>query len=332
MYAAMASAPLGDDVLGDDPTVHELEAEAAKVMGKEAAVFVPSGSMGNQIALAVHCRPGDAAIFEEEAHMVYYEAGAPGAIAGVVVRSVPTANGIMETAEIEKRVLKKTMHTPGTTLLCVENTHNRAGGAVVPLNLMREYRDLADRHDMKVHLDGARVFNAAVALGVPVAEVVRHADSVSFCLSKALGSPVGSVLCGTEDFILAARHKRKQLGGGMRQAGVLAACGLVSLRSIVPLIPKDHARAKDLAAKLQGIEGASVELGSVVTNFVMVHTALPAQQWLPLLKQHGVMAMAPAPNRIRLVLHHQVDDGGVGRTAEAFQKASAALGSHALSA
>lgn len=320
MYEAMLKAPLGDDVLGDDPTVHELESLAASTMGKEAALFVPSGSMGNQVALATHCRPGDAAIFEEEAHMVYYEAGAPGAIAGVVTRLVPSHRGVMDPKDVEKRIMRRSVHTPGTVLLCLENTHNRAGGTVIPLETMGEYRALADDAGMKIHLDGARVFNAAVALDAPVDEVVRHADTVNFCLSKALGSPVGSVLCGPSDFIERARYVRKRLGGGMRQAGILAACGIVSLTQIVHKLPEDHRRARALAQALQSVPGASVDLSLVATNFVMVDTTLPAADWIPLLRDEGVLAMAPSAHRIRLVLHHQIEDEGVAAAAEAFHR------------
>ncbi|RYG18384.1 low specificity L-threonine aldolase, partial [bacterium] len=182
MWEAMQNAALGDDVLGDDPTVIELEELAARMTGKEAALFVPSGTMGNQIALACWCKPGDAILIEEEAHVLYYEVGAPALIAGVVSWTLPSTRGVMDPAYIEKRVLKANLHTPGTTLLCLENTHNRAGGAVIPLETMAAYRSLADRHGIRVHLDGARVFNAAVALGVPVSEITKHVDSVNFCL------------------------------------------------------------------------------------------------------------------------------------------------------
>jgi threonine aldolase len=326
MYAAMRSAPLGDDVLGDDPTVQELEAESAARLGFEAAVFVPSGTMGNQICLATHCRPGDSAIFEEEAHMLFYEAGAPGVIAQVVTRTVPGHGGVMDPEEIERRVLKRSLHTPGSAVLCVENTHNRAGGRVVPLGHMRAYRELCDRHGLKLHLDGARVFNAAVALGVDVREVVAGTDSVNFCLSKGLGSPAGSVVAGSAAFVSEARRWRKRLGGGMRQAGILAACALVSLRSHVGKLAHDHARAKRLAGEIAALPGLRVALDAVETNFVMLETVPPAAAWAEALKDRDVLTMPFGPNRLRCVLHSDVDDAKLDRAIGAFRDVAAALG------
>lgn len=325
MYEAMRSAPLGDDVLGDDPTVHELEKESAERLGFEAAVFVPSGSMGNQICLATHCRPGDAALFEEEAHMLFYEAGAPGVIAQVVTRTVPSEDGVMDPEQIERRILKKSLHTPGTVVLCVENTHNRAGGRVVPLRQMRAYREVCDRHGMKLHLDGARVFNAAVALGVDVREVVAGADSVSFCLSKALGAPVGSVVVGTRPFVEEARQWRKRLGGGMRQAGVLAACGLVALRTGVEALAADHARARRLAEAMAAIPGLEIDPAKIETNFAIPDTVLPASQWAEALRERGVWAMPFGPNRLRCVLHRDVDDAKLDVAIAAFREVAEAL-------
>lgn len=323
MYEAIRQAPLGDDVLGDDPTVQRLESLAAEKVGMEAGMFVPSGSMGNQVALATHTRPGDAAIFEEEAHMLFYEAGAPGVIAQVVMRTVPS-DGVMDPEEVEKRVLARSLHTPGTVVLCVENTHNRKGGAVTPPNVMRQYRELADRHGMKVHLDGARVFNAAVSLGVDVKEITRHVDSVSFCLSKGLGSPVGSVLCGPADYIQAARFWRKRLGGGMRQAGILAACGIVSLTKMIDRLAEDHRRTRAMADALRGVQGLRVP-NAVETNILMVDTALPAADWVAAIRTNDVWALPFAANRIRLVFHYDVDDAGLDRAVSAFKAAAEKL-------
>src|SRR6476659_8606603 len=205
MYQAMRAAPLGDDVYGDDPTVNELEALAAKTLGKEAALFVPSGTMGNQIAVACHTKPGDAIIVEEDAHVIFYELAGPAMHSGVVTWTLPSRLGTMDPAAVEHHILKRDLHKPGTSLLCVENTHNPAGGGVVPLTAMAAYRNVADRHGMKIHLDGARVFHASVALQVPVSDIAKHCDSVCFCLSKGLRSPVGSVLCGSASFIDDAR-------------------------------------------------------------------------------------------------------------------------------
>ena len=317
MWDAMREAALGDDVLGDDPTVRELEALAARTVGKEAALFVPSGTMGNQIALASWCRPGDAILIEEEAHILYYEVGAPALIAGVVSWTLPSQGGVMDPETVERRVLKANLHTPGTTLLCLEDTHNRAGGTVIPLDTLTAYRELSQRHGMRVHLDGARVFNAAVALGVPVAEIARGADSVSFCLSKGLRSPVGSVLCGPAEFIDRARIWRKRLGGGMRQAGLLAACGVVSLTKMVDRLADDHARARRTADALRDLPG--LRPNHPETNMVMVDTDRPAEGVVEELAAHGLLCFPNAPHRIRLVFHADVDDAKTDRAIGAFR-------------
>lgn len=319
MYEAMAAARLGDDVLGDDPTVAELEDLSARMLGKEAAVFVPSGTMGNQIAIASHTEPGDVMIVEEEAHVLYYEVGAPAILNGVLTRTVRSHQGVMDPHDIERAVMKRSLHTPGSALLALENTHNRGGGTIVPLEMMRAYREVADRHGLKVHLDGARVFNASVALGVPVTEIARHCDSISFCLSKGLASPVGSVLVGSHQLIDRARIWRKRLGGGMRQAGLLAACGIVSLTKMVDRLADDHARAKRLATELEGTPGLSVDPSSVHTNMAMLDTDRPAEEWLDALKEHGVWALPPSPHRIRCVFHNDVDDDATTLAIEAIR-------------
>lgn len=320
MLEAMVRAPVGDDVLGDDPTVMRLEELAADMTGKEAAVFVPSGTMGNQIAIASHCRPGDAILAEEDAHILYYEVGAPAVIAGVVSWTLPSKLGVMDPAQIEARALKRTLHTPGTTLLCLENTHNRAGGTVVPLEMMREYRELAERLEMKVHLDGARVFNAAVAQSISVHEIAKCVDSMSICLSKGLRSPVGSILVGREPFIQEARIWRKRLGGGMRQAGLLAACGIISLTKMVDRLADDHRKAREIATGLQDVPGIQIDWDTVQTNMVMVQTDRPAAQWIDLLKEHGVWALPPSANRIRLVVHADITEEKKDRAIEAFAR------------
>jgi len=320
MYRAMAEAPLGDDVLGDEPTVAKLEQLAAEKLGKEAAVFVPSGTMGNQMALATHCERGDAVLIEEEAHMVYYEVGGPGILANVVTWTLVSDKGVMDPANVEAHVLKRNLHTPGTTLLCLENTHNRAGGTIIPLETMAAYRQVADRHGMKIHLDGARVFNAAVGLGVDVREIAKHVDSVNFCLSKGLRSPVGSLLCGPAEFIEKARIWRKRLGGGMRQAGVLAACGIVSLTQMVDRLAEDHRRARSLAQSLTELPGIAIDWDRVQTNMVLVVTEAPAAEWAKRLHDTGVWCFPVAQNRLRLVLHADVDDSGIEFAVEAFRQ------------
>lgn len=319
MYAAMASASLGDDVLGDDPTVTELESLSARMLGKEAAVFVPSGTMGNQIAIASHTQPGDVMIVEEEAHVLYYEVGAPAVLNGVMTRTIPSKLGIMDPADIERAIMKRNLHTPGTAVIALENTHNRAGGTVLPLTMMEAYREIADRHGVPIHLDGARVFNAAVALGKPVSEVVRHCDTVSFCLSKGLASPVGSVLVGPTAFIEKARVWRKRLGGGMRQAGVLAACGIVSLTKMVDRLADDHARARRLAQALDGASGLKVDHATVQTNMVLIDTVEPAETVLSRLRERGIWALPPADHRIRCVFHNDIDDEKTERAIQALR-------------
>lgn len=325
MYLAMREAPLGDDVLGDEPTVAKLEKLAREKVGMEAAVFVPSGTMGNQIALAAHIERGDAILIEEEAHILYYECGAPAVLAGGVTFTLRSERGVMDPQDVERHVIKRSLHSPGTALLCLENTHNRAGGTVTPLEYMKAYREVADRHGMKVHLDGARVFNASVALGVDVREITRYVDTVNFCLSKGLGSPVGSLLCGPADFIDRARQWRKRLGGAMRQAGILAACGIVSLETMIDRLAEDHRRARGVATCLADIRGLSVDWDRVQTNMILVQTERPASEWIASLKSKGVLALAPAADRIRLVFHKDVDDEGADRAARAFEEAASAL-------
>jgi len=319
MFDAMGRAELGDDVLGDDPTVHKLEALAAELAGKEAAVFVPSGTMGNQIALATHVNPGDSVLFDEEAHMIWYEVAAPAVIARALSLTFRSVNGVPDIEEIHRKMLTRSLHTPGTTLVCLENTHNRAGGCVIPLDVMGAVADIAMRHQARVHLDGARVFNAAIALGVSVREIARFVDSVSFCLSKGLRSPVGSVLCGRAEFIEEARYWRKRLGGGMRQAGLLAACGIVSLTTMVDRLVEDHRRAKELAIGISEVPGFQVPMDAVQTNIVMVDIGSGAQEAQERLEVLGVRCYPFGPRRLRLVTHADLDDAGVARAIAAFK-------------
>ncbi len=319
MYKAMSEAPLGDDVLGDDPTVTKLEEIAAAKVGKPAAMFVPSGTMGNQIAMAVHCDRGDAVLIEEEAHMVYYEVGGPGILANVVTWTLPSDKGVMSPQVVESHVLKRSIHTPGTTLLCLENTHNRGGGTIIPLDTLAQYRAVGDRHGMKVHLDGARVFNASVALGVNVTDITSQVDTVNFCLSKGLRAPIGSLLCGPSDFIEEARVWRKRLGGGMRQAGILAACGIVSLERMVDRLSEDHQRSKYIANAIAEIPGFSIEMDRVQTNIVLVNTSRPSSEITDELREQDVWCFPVAPNRLRLVLHADVDDEGIEQAISAFR-------------
>lgn len=322
MKEAMVAAVVGDDVLGDDPTVIELESVAASMLGMESALFVPSGTMGNQIAIATHTKPGEAMIAEEEAHVVYYEVGAPAVFAGLITQTMPSERGIMDPDYVEKRIMKSNLHTPGTTLLCLENTHNRAGGSIYPLDVLARFRALSERHGLKMHLDGARVFNASVAQGVDIKEISQHFHTVNFCLSKGLRTPIGSVLCGPAEFIERAKFWRKRMGGGMRQSGILAACGLVALRDNIERLAEDHARAKTLATELGKLDGLCTDPENTETNIVLVHTREEAALWQERLAPHGLACFPVASNRLRLVTHGDFDDAQLASAIEAFSKVS----------
>lgn len=318
MWEAMRAAPVGDDVLGDDPTVTALEKKLAALTGHEAAIYVPSGTMGNQIAIATHTKPGDTFLVEDEAHVLFYEVGAPAVLNGVMPRSVQGDDGVLDPALVEKRMMHGSIHTPGSTLLCIENTHNRAGGTVTSVERHRELREVANRLGLAVHLDGARVFNAATALNVPLKEITQHVDSVSICLSKGLGAPIGSVLCGSQAFIERADFWRKRMGGGMRQSGLLAAAGIYALDHHVHKLPDDHRRCKALAESLGGLPGISAPVPQ--TNLLIATTYRPAEEWMHALSQHGVETFDIAPNRLRAVFHHQINDEDLERAVDAFKK------------
>lgn len=308
MYEAMMTAPLGDDVLGDEPTVTRLEELSAEKMAKEAAVFVPSGTMANQIAVKTWISPGDAVILEEECHIQFYESGSIAAHAGALTWTLPSTRGVMDPQRVADRYLAGSIHSPTTKLLCVENTHNRAGGSIVPMETMREYRRVCDETGMKLHIDGARLFNASVALGVGASEIAEYSDSVTFCLSKGLSCPVGSVLCGDSDFIAKARYARKRLGGAMRQSGILAACGIYALANMVDRLADDHRRAMSFAKHVAGMDGFDVDMEGVQTNMVMVNTPTMACDWSALLADLDVRCMPVAKNRLRFVFHREIGD------------------------
>ena len=261
MRKAMAEAEVGDDVYGDDPTINKLEKKGAELLGKEAAVFVPSGTFGNQLSLFTHCPRGTEVLLGEECHIIQHEAGAASVIAGVQTRTIPSPNGVLAPEDLLKRLRKRDLHAPPTSLICLENAHSM--GKALPLKTMDEVRKIADEWKLPVHLDGARIFNAAAALGCSAADIASRCDSVMFCLSKGLCAPVGSLLAGNKDFIGEARLKRKIMGGGMRQAGILAAAGLIALTEHTSLLSEDHRRARDLEKALAEIPGISVEKGDI---------------------------------------------------------------------
>lgn len=309
MLDAIVSAPLGDDVYGQDPTVNELEAVAAGLLGKEAAVLMPSGTMANLAAVLSWTRPSDEVVLEAEAHLLYYEAGGISGVAGCVPLGVPGERGVLRAEEVERHLRRPDLHYPVTRLLCVENTHNRAGGTITPPAVMKELRELCDAHQLALHVDGARIFNAAVALDVPAAELVADADSVFFALSKGLSAPVGAVLAGSAEFVGRARRARKMLGGGMRQAGIVAAAGLVALRTGIGRLREDHEQARSLAAKLAGLPGLTV--GPVETNFVMIDTAgwdIGAAELVAELKARDIAASSRPPYTVRFVTHRLVGE------------------------
>lgn len=315
MRRAMFEAEVGDDVYGEDPTVNQLEVEAAKLLGKEAALFVPTGTQGNQIAVMSHTSRGQEVIMEAESHVFYYEQAGIAALSGCQTRPIPGVNGAMDPERVEVAIRGVNIHYPVTGLVCVENTHNRSGGCILPMENLVAVAEVAHRHGVPVHMDGARVFNAAVAQGLPVAEVVAPVDSVMFCLSKGLAAPVGSMLVGSRAFIDRARRARKLLGGGMRQAGILAAAGLVSIRSMVDRLAEDHKNAKTLARGLNEIPGLRVDLATVQTNMIMFDIDDPRWDEEGLagaMTRFGVVCNANGPRRIRLVTHKDVTAADVG--------------------
>lgn len=310
MRAAIADAPVGDDVFGEDPTVNRLQERAAALLGKEAALYVPSGSMANQIALKVHCQPGDDIIIGEGAHNHLYESGAAGALAGVQA-TVVGRGGLFTARDVEAAYKSGDNHSfAPTRLVCVENTHNRGGGVVWSQRDVTEVAAFARTRGLALHLDGARLCNAAVAQGASVAALAAHFDTVSMCFSKGLGAPVGSVIAGTKAAMVKAHRYRKMLGGGMRQAGLLAAAALHALDHNLDRLADDHANARLLAERLSELPGLSVNLEKVQTNIVMVDLAT----WLPAapdavaaLKAAGVLCLGIGPRRLRLVTHLDVD-------------------------
>ncbi|MCG8403333.1 MAG: low-specificity L-threonine aldolase [Firmicutes bacterium] len=308
MREAMARAEVGDDVYGEDPTVRRLEETAAELAGKEAALFVPSGTMGNQVAVLTHTARGSEVIVDSEAHIFYYEVGGPAVLSAVQMRPVSGLHGPDALSLMEKAVRDEDVHFPQTALLCLENTHNRMGGTVMPQDTMRRLYQAARARGVAVHLDGARIANAAVALGCEIRDLTQWCHSVMFCLSKGLGAPVGSVLAGGGAFIDRARKYRKMLGGGMRQAGVLAAAGLVALRSLDRLA-EDHAHARLLAKNLAGVSGIAVNPGRVHTNIVVADvsgTGLTAAEYLADMRKKGVLASPFGPALVRFVTHRDV--------------------------
>jgi threonine aldolase len=323
MRRAMAEADVGDDVYREDPTVNRLEEHAAGLFGREAGLFVPSGTMGNQAALKVHTRQGQEVICEERAHIVNYEMAMMAAFSGCLARTVRAADGILTWELIAPEVRGRSPHRARTGLVSLENTANLAGGSVYPPEVADEICDRAHEAGLPVHLDGARIFNASVACGRSVADLTRKFDSVMFCFSKGLGAPVGSVLVGSKSFIEETRLVRKMLGGGMRQAGVLAAAALVALEQSPQRLHFDHENAKFLAQGLAGIPGIKIDPAKVVTNILFCDvsgTGLTAAEVSRRLASEGVLTSALSPTSIRMVTHYDVDRAGCERALRALRE------------
>jgi len=322
MRKAMAEAEVGDDVLGDDPTVLRLERLAAETMGKEAALFCPSGTMANSIAVKMWTNALEEVIVEERSHIYNMESTHMTFISGVTPRPLPSVRGAMDPKDIVAAIRKPNVHTPQTTLICLENTHNNWGGAVIPLENFKSVRRIADEHRLKVHLDGARIFNASVASGVPVRQYADQVDSLQFCLSKGLSAPVGSMLAGPKERIEFGRRLRKAFGGGMRQVGVLAAPGIIALTEMVDRLRDDHLRAKRLARGIAGLPGITIDPATVETDIVIFgfeHPKLTCATLLDRMKEKGILALALSGG-IRMVTHKDVGDADVERAIKAFRE------------
>ena len=320
MRDAMATAEVGDDVFGDDPTVLRLESRVAAILGKDAALFTPSGTMANQLALRAHTEPGDEILLDANAHIYYYETGAPAALAGVMCRCLPGVRGIFSAADIEAALRPADQHFSPTKLVCVENTHNRGGGSIWPMDRLQEIAETSRRHGLRLHLDGARLWNASVATGIPEHEYAAHFDSVSVCFSKGLGAPIGSGLCGTRKFIQRARRFRKMYGGGMRQAGIIAAGASYALINHRARLAEDHANARTLAEGLSRLPGLEVDPSSVQTNIVLIRVrTMPAATLARTLNDSGVRVLAVSPDTIRAVTNLMVSAEQITQALEIFQ-------------
>ncbi len=325
MREAAFNAEVGDDVYGEDPAVNKLEEEAAAILGKEAALFVTSGTQGNQIAVLTHCRPGQELLLEAESHIFYYESGAVSALAGVQTRTIQGSRGAMDPQLVRSAIRPEDIHFPDTGLICLENTHNRAGGAVVPVENMKQIYKIGAENQIPVHVDGARLFNASAALGVSVTDFTKYCDTVQVCLSKGLGAPVGSILAGNREFMAKARKWRKRLGGGLRQAGMIAAPAYVALTTMRERLIEDHHLASSLSDAFRNIKGIQV-VNEVETNIVVVDVAnlqMSSQAFVNELEKQGVLAVTFGPTSVRFTTHHQVNKQDIERTIDLVANISA---------
>ena len=321
---AIANAKLGDDVLDEDPTVHELEKKSCEITGKEAALFVPSGTMANLTAVLAHCERGDEVILGDQAHTFLYEAGGISSLGGIHSHQLKNQDdGTLALDDIRNAIRTENVHFPRTRLICLENTHNRCFGFPLHLDYLHSVRSIADENALKLHVDGARLFNAAVALGIAVEELCGPVDSTTFCLSKGLSAPVGSLVCGNTDFIYKVKRLRKVLGGGMRQAGILAAAGIEALETMVDQLALDHHHAKVLADGLSSVDGLHCNPEFVPTNivyFLLERENITGQELVSVMEKNGIQFFELSPKRFRLVTHAGIEEKDVFKTIEIFRK------------
>lgn len=313
----MANAEVGDDVFGEDPTINRLQEKVAELLGKESALYVPSGTMSNQLALKTHTSPGDEVIIERDSHIFNYETAAPSLLSGIQLNPIPGVRGLVTAEAVEEAIRPGVYYMMPTRLVCVENTHNRGGGSIYPINLIDEIKQVTVRHNLKYHLDGARLWNASVATGIKVSEYAKFFDSVSVCLSKGLGAPVGSVLAGTKEYIDRAHRFRKIFGGGMRQAGILAAAGLYALENNVQRLAEDHEKAKAFARILCESQLYEVNLDHVESNIIIfgVRPPLSMNKLIADMKSLGVLLSAGSAGKLRAVTHLDVSMEDVKKAA-----------------
>ena len=329
MREAMSKADVGDDVFGEDPTVNLLQEKVAAILGKDAALFMASGTMSNQVAVKTHTQPGDEVLVERESHIFNYECGTPAVFSGVQLLPLNGKKGVFTADEVKASIRPPNVHHPHTRLVVVENTHNRAGGTVWSLHEIEAIRTVAKTHGMKMHLDGARLWNASVAAGIPLKTYASFFDSVSVCFSKGLGAPVGSVLAGSNDFIEQARRFRKMLGGGMRQAGVLAAAAIYAIDYHIERLAQDHQNARRFAEALSRLPGIKIELDDVQTNIVLIHVhgaKMSAREIVQALKKQDVLILDIGPDRLRAVFHMDISDQQVFDAIHAFETHIGLLG------
>ncbi len=322
MLEAIRYAELGDDVFREDPTVNRLEQLSAEKMGKEAALLVTSGTQANLISLMSNSNPGELVILESESHIYWYEVGGISKIAGLLPWPVKSAFGALDPKDVEAAIHPKDIHFPETAIICIENTHNRHGGTIITPTQIKAINEVAQQHNIKFYMDGARIFNAAVALKIDVKEITKHVDNLMFCLSKSLSCPIGSLLVGTNNFIEKARKIRKLLGGGMRQAGIIAAPGIIALEKMIDRLEKDHKNARRLAEGISKIEGIQIDLNRVQTNIVcydVENLELSAETFVMELKENGILALPLTEKKVRMVTHRGIESKDIEKSIEVIE-------------